>query len=75
MQAKRSKHQTLTQKEIALNFFASRPDEWFYDFEVPHDTFWGWLGSQKKRRIQELVEEGKLERETIGKYAAFSFKE
>lgn len=74
MSAPSKKHQKFTQHEIILKFLADNPNEWYFSWQIPHNTKYGWLGEQKRRRIQELASEGKILVDSAGGYAVYSHK-
>jgi hypothetical protein len=65
----------ISQKQIILNYLQDI-NEWLPSYKlVMVNTKYGWLGSQAKRRVQELFVEGKVERKMEGKYVYYKAKE
>ena len=61
----------ISQKQIILNVLREKND-WVPSWElIMKQTKWGWLGSQAKRRAQELLVEGKISKKMEGKYVYY----
>lgn len=63
-----------TNHQILLDFFNRNPNEFYFDWEVPHACPLGWVGNMKRRRLQELSSQGLLEVQKVGKYVVYSAK-
>lgn len=61
-----------TNHEILLSFLNSNPTKWYFEWEIPNNLPLGWVGNQKRRRLQELAQKNKILVNKAGRYAIYS---
>jgi hypothetical protein len=59
----------ITQEDIIINYLTH---DWMFSYELQKvNTPYGWLGTSADRIARRMAEQGKKERQRVGKYAQY----
>lgn len=62
----------MTQADIVLKVIEDEPDRWWFTWELIGSTAWGWLSHTTHATLRVLEQQGKIQKDYIGRYVVYT---